>query len=1202
MASGDFIVDGLRTLEAGTNSGVAPTLLLTNQTFFATNATFRGGYITHRPPIRKMTLSFESDAARLLAVQAYFQGASFYQPDTGNPQLVASIGGRLFSFTPDQGSNAAVMDITIPGDPNPTTAVQAWLWQSERWLIITDGQSLPLFYDGATTRRSQGPSQVVATTTGWVAPEIGQTVVGVGLTAPYTGPFDVPVLAIRPTGDAATYIIKRNGVSVANATLKTVLDVSGAQASGQQVLAIPARVGSIPTTEMNVETPPCNVLNGFYRKQLDIASPVDIPVPNTLQFEDVLSFRAATQTVISEFVRRVKSAVGDGCPFQSPYYFSNLIAGSPVTYNNPNPNTVIGTLQSGFVPPAQGASVNVILDTAYTGPEGAVVWVGDGQYQIYAYTDPGVINVIDLQNVNDTFAAGMNTVYPNPTDLLSIPELPPGRMGTYGLGRNWMSLVDGRSFIASDIVGGSSGSPLYNNRDAVLRTSENTYLAGGGAFVIPGNVGDIRFMRFTATLDASLGQGPLEVGTPFSVFSCQAPVDRLTWQDLTNPILTQSLIGNGGLSQNGSIVINGDIVMRAIDGIRSLILARRDFATWGNVPQSREVDSVLRLDNSSLLQFCSAIQFDNRLLMTCLPTSTLIGVIHQGTIALNFDPISSLRGKAASIYDGLTSGTNVFQYVTGIFNGVQRAFSFSFNQSTSEIELWEQLPTAPENNFDNTSNPILWSFESAAMFNNIKGKGPFDMVELLDGEIQLSEIRGTVNIQAWYRPDYSQCWQPWINFNVCADNTGDTSLPDQQRTRLGLGTPDIAACDPTTNQPYRAGNTFQVRFQFSGSCKFMGATFKARPFTQSKLAPVSCDQICDTVSPPAPGETCVECLDQGTCIQFPLVLYNFGLGKMYSNPLLGIEVVCPNGETVISYVQPGTVNFQLPYPPDYAGDYPPLIMGCASGGQVVRNVPSGATQEMIDAIVEDMIMTCATAIAIANAPCRTMQFASEAVYFNKQCEAGSVLVYNGTLPEWITLDEANERLVGAAKTFFGYTLAEANATAQANIDSFGNAAVANETLKCVTLDWSNLVWSVINVAVAGSGGTASHSESGGSFQNTSIANPGGAAPANSIVQVQGDMTYSGPLQNCNLAVTISGVIGQPNQQLKVIVTWNVVNSGPPPGSAGINANMPFANGTYNFPFFIPISTGQPINVQVTNLTTFDAAGGGCTMTGLITTL
>jgi len=53
-----------------------------------------------------------------------------------------------------------------------------------------------------------------------------------------------------------------------------------------------------------------------------------------------------------------------------------------------------------------------------------------------------------------------------------------------------------------------------------------------------------------------------------------------------------------------------------------------------------------------------------------------------------------------------------------------------------------------------------------------------------------------------------------------------------------------------------------------------------------------------------------------------------------------------------------------------------------------------------------------------------------------------------TLPSWITLDSANSRLAGAAGQFSGTTQAEANASAQRSLDTFGDAAIADGSLYC----------------------------------------------------------------------------------------------------------------------------------------------------------
>lgn len=197
---------------------------------------------------------------------------------------------------------------------------------------------------------------------------------------------------------------------------------------------------------------------------------------------------------------------------------------------------------TGFIIPVIGATGNLTLTSAGNLTViGTVITIkGFGKFKVTDISS----NTATILNVSAA-TAGQNV--PDGTAVTWInpgAELPPGRMGAYGLGRTWLCLTDGRSFIAGDLVGGASGTPTYNFRDAVLNVTENDYIVGGGAFIIPEGVGSITAMCFIANLNLQLGQGPLMVFTHNSVYSCQAPVDRLTWQSLTNPILTQALIAN----------------------------------------------------------------------------------------------------------------------------------------------------------------------------------------------------------------------------------------------------------------------------------------------------------------------------------------------------------------------------------------------------------------------------------------------------------------------------------------------------------------------------------------------------------------------------------------------------------------------------------------------------------------------------------
>lgn len=89
-----------------------------------------------------------------------FQGGFLYEPESGTPYIIASIGGRILRIEPD---TQTVTDLsTAFGLVNPNTH-KAFFCQGEKFLVIQAGDyglvptpTLPLFWDGTTLRRSIG--------------------------------------------------------------------------------------------------------------------------------------------------------------------------------------------------------------------------------------------------------------------------------------------------------------------------------------------------------------------------------------------------------------------------------------------------------------------------------------------------------------------------------------------------------------------------------------------------------------------------------------------------------------------------------------------------------------------------------------------------------------------------------------------------------------------------------------------------------------------------------------------------------------------------------------------------------------------------------------------------------------------------------------------------------------------------------------
>lgn len=112
--------------------------------------------------------------------------------------------------------------------------------------------------------------------------------------------------------------------------------------------------------------------------------------------------------------------------------------------------------------------------------------------------------------------------------------------------------------------------------DAVLKFTENTYLNEGGSFATPTNAGPITALSVMSTLDSGVGEGDLVVFTKNSAFATTVPSDRTTWKNLSYPV--QRLVAPSGAVGPYTVTnVNGDLYFRAVDGLRSLILARRDF-------------------------------------------------------------------------------------------------------------------------------------------------------------------------------------------------------------------------------------------------------------------------------------------------------------------------------------------------------------------------------------------------------------------------------------------------------------------------------------------------------------------------------------------------------------------------------------------------------------------------------------------------
>ena len=148
---------GVVTCWGGVNSADRPSDIRDDQIHWAENITVRGGRLTQRPGFRQISTAGDSDEELELAAEAarlHFQGATYYEDAGKRGYIVVSAGGRSFRFKITNNS-ASVLEITNPSDPNNDQAPIIYHQQADTNLVIQDGSSIPLIYNGASARRAE---------------------------------------------------------------------------------------------------------------------------------------------------------------------------------------------------------------------------------------------------------------------------------------------------------------------------------------------------------------------------------------------------------------------------------------------------------------------------------------------------------------------------------------------------------------------------------------------------------------------------------------------------------------------------------------------------------------------------------------------------------------------------------------------------------------------------------------------------------------------------------------------------------------------------------------------------------------------------------------------------------------------------------------------------------------------------------------
>lgn len=158
-----YITDALTDFTMGVDSGRIPLVvssdnpngLRRDQIAWLTNGSCRGGGITQRAGWKKLAIIHDGTSL--------YQGGFMYEPDSGLPYLMLSIGGHIWQVQCVLGALPVDLSAVFGGTTNPDWPDQAFFCQGEEFLFIQAGDYgltpapvNPLIWDGATLGRSLG--------------------------------------------------------------------------------------------------------------------------------------------------------------------------------------------------------------------------------------------------------------------------------------------------------------------------------------------------------------------------------------------------------------------------------------------------------------------------------------------------------------------------------------------------------------------------------------------------------------------------------------------------------------------------------------------------------------------------------------------------------------------------------------------------------------------------------------------------------------------------------------------------------------------------------------------------------------------------------------------------------------------------------------------------------------------------------------
>jgi hypothetical protein len=415
--------------------------------------------------------------------------------------------------------------------------------------------------------------------------------------------------------------------------------------------------------------------------------------------------------------------------------------------------------------------------------------------------------------IEDTASRKADHAAPPPED-----EVPTGTVMAYCHGRLFIK-TGPREFIAGNI-----NKPV--TPADVLNFTETEYLAGGGAFFTPADMGDIVAMTWAHAFGEATGEGPLIVMCERGICSYMVSVPRLNWQDM--PIMKIEPGGNGCSSEFGVVRMNEDLLFRSWHGIQDYKLLSVETASHHRITNmNTEVQPFLDLEDPDLLQFSHAAKFDDRFLYTAIGEQVTAldregepvdDYRFKGLISLDFAPFNGISVMGQTLrpsYDGMWTGCHPMGIASGVFNHQEMCFVFGKDDSGLN-HLYRLMDTLGN---DKGNIPIECKIFTRAMAfiaydREYPRPVPQLIKKLLDGNIWLNHLQGEVPIVLSCAPDNFVDFRPISTIRVNAPTTGGGQ--PQVRAKQLFPAFQFGTCDVVSKRDINTGFEFEFLLEWSG--------------------------------------------------------------------------------------------------------------------------------------------------------------------------------------------------------------------------------------------------------------------------------------------------------------------------------------------------------------------------------------------------